>query len=519
MKIQINEELVYYCKSKIDQKTIAKKRFCEKDIVRFLQDDTPDKICGIYGLRRTGKTTMMLQAIRDIGIDDCAYIICNNNDSYIELEESIQALNKKYIFIDEITKVKDFINLSSSLSDIMSNKEKKIVITGTDSASLLFAKNDELFDRMDVIHTTYIPYAEYNYLFGKSLEEYIQYGGTLTNGKQLYNDDNLDEYTNTAILSNIYHSVENSHGNLPYRRLYDLLLSNSLEAAVNKTIEIRAREFSAKVVKGAFTKSHDFGSARDLILKNRGNINKDDIKTIETMNTDGICKFLTDKLSLHEVKDFNDTDITLITNLLKKLNVLTVLPDSDIIFTQPGMQYAFTETLIEGILASTEYKGLFPETQRIVLDKIMQDSIGHILENVIRVDVMKCSALAHMIVGKHDNIGDGEFDLYIINPQNQKAAVYEIKRTDVCYDKQCKHLINSDFCQKFEQINNCAIVDRAVIYQGVNVTQQVNNTLINYYNAGRFLADIPKYTAILKDAIAKDRGMMEEQCVDNYNKE
>lgn len=353
-----------------------KSRFCKKELLDFLKDDTDLKVCGLYGLRRTGKSTLMYQTIQDIGFDNCVYINCSNADNYIDLENEIEALEEKYIFIDEITKIEDFISLSSSLAENYS--DKKITITGTDSASILFAKGSELYDRIHLIHTTYISYAEYNYLLGKSLEDYIKYGGILTDGKTIYNDeDSLEEYNNTAIISNICKSVKNGRNNIEYRRLSDLLMSDSLEAAINKTIEIRAREFSLKMLTGV--------------------LNKNDVETIVNWKNKEICDYIISRVRTEKANDIKESDIELITNFLVKLDVLTKLPNGEIIFIQPGMQYCLAEILMENIVNTSEYMSLFPNTQQKVLEKIHQATIECILGDTIKIDMIKSPSLTKFV--------------------------------------------------------------------------------------------------------------------------
>ena len=92
----------------------------------------------------------------------------------------------KYYFIDEVTNLENFINTAAVLSDAYAAFGVKGVLSGTDSLGFNIAKRDQLFDRTYTLHTTYITYKEYNYLLGRSLDEYIMYGGTLTDGKTNY---------------------------------------------------------------------------------------------------------------------------------------------------------------------------------------------------------------------------------------------------------------------------------------------------------------------------------------------
>ena len=463
-----DKQLYNYAIDRINKANAKNKRFCYDALMQYLNSED-NKVCGIYGLRRTGKTIMMLQSILDINSDNCLYIECNNNDSYIELENIIKETDKKYIFIDEITKTEDFIKLSAPLSDIYT-QDKRIVITGTDSASLLFAKKNELYDRMTIIPTTYISFAEYHHLLNKDIEEYIKYGGTLTNGKEIYNKDSLEEYTNTSIISNIYHSIENAgEDNVGYSKLYKMYLNGSLIAAVNKTIETRAKEFLLNVINGYFNKSHILGSARDLVLQHRDEIEAEDVSKIDRIKESNIYQYVKDHIKMESESSLEESDINLITKFLTELNVLYKLPNNEIIFTQPGMQYAYTEVLMEGVIQSREYADLYPNTQEYFINKIMQDSFGVILDNVIKTDIINQPTLHKMKIGKADNNGNGEFDLYIINPITKEAIVYEIKRSFVRDERQTEHLKNNDFCNAFELLHKCQIVEKVVKDDGIGL--------------------------------------------------
>ena len=66
-------------------------------------------------------------------------------------------------------------------SDYFAAKGAKIVIAGTDSLGIMLAQSDILYDRIQMIHTSYIPFAEFSKLIeNDSVDEYIEYGGTLT---------------------------------------------------------------------------------------------------------------------------------------------------------------------------------------------------------------------------------------------------------------------------------------------------------------------------------------------------
>ena len=79
------------------------------------------------------------------------------------------------IFIDEVTLMRDFIDSAALFSDVFASMGMKIVLSGTDSLGFWMAKDQELYDRAKLIHTTFILYREYNRLLKMdSIDEYIR---------------------------------------------------------------------------------------------------------------------------------------------------------------------------------------------------------------------------------------------------------------------------------------------------------------------------------------------------------
>lgn len=141
-----------------------------------------------------------------------------------------------------------------------------------------------------------------------------------------------------------------------------------------------------------------------------------------------------------------------------------------------------------------QFQQLFPKTQTVFLEKFHQDAVEHILENVIQTDVMKCPALSKMETGKADDIGNGEFDFYILNPETKEALIYEIKRSSVIVPNQYRHLVNQELCNDFERLYQCKIIGKNVLYQ---VETQMLDNGIYYQNISDFLLHIEDATKCL----------------------
>ena len=93
--------------------------------------------------------------------------------------------------------------------------EAGIVLSGTDSLGFLFTESEELYDRCILLHTTWIPYREFENVLGiTGIDNYIRYGGTMSLGGRHYNTQSTfvtkrsaDEYVDSAIAKNIQHSL------------------------------------------------------------------------------------------------------------------------------------------------------------------------------------------------------------------------------------------------------------------------------------------------------------------------
>lgn len=173
------------------------KRDCFEKLVRYLRDDKNwTRVCAVYGLRRTGKTTMLYQAIADMNeeeLEKTAYVKMRSSDIMNNLVHDLDTLyhaGYKYIFIDEVTLMEDFIDSAALLSDLYVPMGMRIVLSGTDSLGFWFARDNELYDRVRTIHTTFIPFREYSRLLGiDSIDEYIRYGGMLQPGELAFEDE------------------------------------------------------------------------------------------------------------------------------------------------------------------------------------------------------------------------------------------------------------------------------------------------------------------------------------------
>ena len=182
------------------------------------------------------------------------------------------------VHIDEVTLMEDFIDGAALFSDIYAACGMKIVLSGTDSLGFLFTKSEELYDRCITLHTTFIPYREFENVLGiKGIDEYIRFGGTMSLSGVNYNEESpfsdskrTDEYIDTAIAKNIQHSLEFYKSGRNFRHLLKLYENKELTNAINRVVEDINHRFTVDVLTKTFKSSDLSISARNL-LKDKNN--------------------------------------------------------------------------------------------------------------------------------------------------------------------------------------------------------------------------------------------------------
>ena len=198
-----------------------RRRECFRQLHDFVYGEPQDKVFILYGLRRTGKTTMIRQIfaeMSDTQLAKTAFIQITAKDTLADVNRDLKALEAqgfRYVFLDEVTLMEDFIEGAALFSDVFAACGMKIVLSGTDSLGFLFTEDEQLYDRCILLHTTFIPYREFEAVLGvHGIDEYIRYGGTMSLGGVHYNEtstfaskESTDEYVDTAIARNIQHSL------------------------------------------------------------------------------------------------------------------------------------------------------------------------------------------------------------------------------------------------------------------------------------------------------------------------
>lgn len=495
------------------------KRECFSQIQDYIYGNDYTRVCVVYGLRRTGKTTMLFQALSEMSQDDLsksAYVKLRKTNTIAQINRDMYKLKDggfKFVFIDEVTLASDFIDSASIFSDIFVPMGMRIVLSGTDSLGFWFAERNELYDRARMIHTTFISYKEYSRLLSiDSIDEYIRYGGTLRAGELEFDtvidddasfkdDESTRKYIDTAISKNIQHSLACYEDGGHFRHLISLYNAGELTNAINRIIQDMNHRFVKEIITQDF-KSADLGTAARNLRKEKDETKRSII--LDTVDQKAITKRLMDILEIknkaEQTIDITPTHVYEIKEYLSALDLIKNCPieyeqktpgeSERVIFSQPGMRYCQAQALVHSLMQDTIFNMLEPEKKKYISNRILEQVRGRMLEDIILLETSK-------ELGKEYDVfklefARSEFDMVVRNKNTNTCSIFEIKHSNVIVKEQAKHLLSEEEC-KLTEIRFGKIVGKYVLYLGDDSDMVYG---IKYLNAEKFLKSIPEQIAL-----------------------
>lgn len=489
-------------KSQIALTKKYRKRECIKELRDYIFGNQQDKVFIIYGLRRTGKTTMIRQILTelsDMEFKKAAFIQVRSKDTLADVDADLRLLEEKgfkYVFIDEVTLVEDFIEGAAVFADIYASSGMRIVLSGTDSLGFAFSKEEQLYDRCIMLHTTFIPYREFEEVLGiKGIDEYIRYGGTMSLGGINYNADvtfsnskTAEEYIDTAIAKNIQHSLKMYQYGGHFRHLLDLYERGELTNVINRVVENINHSFTRSVVERTF-KSHDISVTAANMLRDR----EKPINIKEHMDLDavtfGIMQML-DILNKEEQSiDIEDSHMIQIKEYLALMDLimeidLESLPEVNqkskvTVITQPGMRYAQANAIVENLLLDAKFQELSVKERQRILERLLNEIRGRMMEDIILLET-KIAKSDKKVFKLQFTVG--EFDMVVFDQKTLTCQIYEVKYSKEQLPEQYRHITNEEKCTMTSHRYG-EITGRYVIYRGES--DEVEG--VQYLNAEEYL--------------------------------
>ena len=462
-----------------------KKRECIRVLRDYIFGPVQDRVLIIYGLRRTGKTTMIRQILTELSPEEfkkAAFIQVTTGDSLADVDADLRLLERngfRYVFIDEVTLLEDFIEGAALFSDIYASSGMKIVLSGTDSLGFAFTREEQLYDRCILLHTTFIPYREFEEVLGvKGIDEYIRYGGTMSLGGINYNADtpfsdakHAEEYIDTAIAKNIQHALKAYQYGGHFRLLLDLYERGELTNVINRVVENINHSFTKSVIEKTF-KSHDISVTAANLLRDR----EEPINIKEHLNLDEVTSVIMRMLDILNKEDQSmEIEEDHMIQIKEYLTMLDLIMEIDLeslpevskigkltVITQPGLRYAQAEAIVESILLDEQFQELSARDRKRILDRLLSEIRGRMMEESILLETRLASPDKKVFKLQFPI---GEFDMVVCDTRELTCRIYEVKYSKEQVPEQYRHLNDDEKCSM-----TCHrygdIVGKYVIYRG-----------------------------------------------------
>ena len=483
----------------------CKKRECFQKLYDFLYGDSQDKVLILYGLRRTGKTTMIRQILNemtDLDLARTAFIQITAKNTLADVNRDLKYLEEHgfcYVFLDEVTLMEDFIQGAALFSDVFAPCGMKIVLSGTDSLGFLFTEDEQLYDRCVLLHTTFIPYREFESVLGiHGIDEYIRYGGTMSLGGIHYNEtstfasrERTDEYVDTAIARNIQHSLRCYQYGDHFRHLQELYEHKELTNAINRVVEDINHRFTLEVLTREF-KSNDLALSASNLRRDRKNptdiLDRIDLAQV-TAHLRGLLEIrnkpeqtiLIDKTCGSEIQEY-----LRLLDLVQEIDIVS-LPDVNqrairTVIAQPGLRYAQAEALVKSLLLDQTFSELSLPERNAVLQRILSEIKGRMMEDIVLLETKLANPGKEVFVLQFPV---GEFDMVVFDPVAASCGIFEIKHSTQILPAQYRHLADTQKCADTEHRYG-PITAKTVLYRGDN--QMVDH--IRYMNVEEYLKSL-----------------------------
>lgn len=474
----------------------------------YLYRDSDGKVLILCGLRRTGKTTLIRQAIAAMApdfFDQAAFIQIRPSDDLGAINSDMEWLaenNYRYVFLDEVTSAKDFIEGAALFSDIFAASGMKVVLSGTDSLSFLFSESEELYDRCIMLHTTLIPYREYERVLGiEGIDNCIRYGGTMSLSGKYSNETSTfvtkrstDDYVYSAIARNIQHSLEFYQYGGHFRHLIDLYDQGELTSAINRVVEDINHRFTIDVLTRDFV-SNDLGLSAKKLRKDRDRPTNALDQIDKEAFTEGLRRALKIVNKSEQTVAITDAHRTEIKEYLDLLDLTVDIPTEFLpvsnktltrtAVTQPGLRYAQAEAFIRQLLLDEQFQDISAVDRGWIAERILDEIRGRMMEDIILLETRMARPDKHVF---RLQFTIGEFDMVVADLNTPECEIYEIKHSAEVVPAQYRFLDDPEKL-KMAEFRYGPIKRRTVIYRGSSITLENG---IDYMNVEEYLRSMPR---------------------------
>ena len=461
-------------------------------IEAYIKGPRTSRVFVIYGLRRTGKTTMIRQSILYLPDElraHAAYVKVGTGDTLAALNRDLKRLHASgidLVYIDEVTLLGNFIDSASLFSDVHAAVGMKIVLSGTDSLGFWLASREELYDRAELLHTTFIPFREHARLLGTDdIDEYIEFGGTFKIGDRRFghpdarreeasfrDDETTRFYIDTAIARNIQHSLKGLEAGGHFRHLKELYDAGELTDAINRVVEDINHRFVLDVLTLDVYASVDV-DAVTARLKDILDIREKERRTVALTES-----------HVREIREYLRALDLLVPVELRTISGPPISRDA---FVQPGLRYAQAQALVFALGRDSGFNRLAGTKAKALVDCILDDVKGRMLEDIVLIETrLAFSASPNPFEGFDVfklQFDVGEFDMVVCDNAHRTCRLFEIKHSGEIAEQQFRHLADKEKLRLVQERFG-DVMERTVLYRGPDADIDGG---IRYRNVNSFL--------------------------------
>lgn len=495
----------------------VRRRDCYRTLEAYLHGNDGN-VCIIHGLRRTGKTMLICQAIADMDgeeLERTAYIMVGDGNTSDDLRVDLRRLRARgvrTVFIDEVTRLRNFVPFSYYFADVIVMSGMRVVLSGTDSLGFWAAEQDQLYGKSVLIHTTYIPYREHARLMGgEGIDGYISHGGIFRGGSLDVGDpmsfreqpsfdtcEDAERYMGLAISGNIENTLVRTVGcaRMSFgNEAFQMHEAGVFRDAIARIVEDMNHRFLPEVVKADF-RSGDL----DNLVHNIDQRSGDPLWDVEGISWDDVSEALRRALDITEAGDGRPriTGVTLMRmkTYLKAMDLFADMPtesenvDEDrsehTICLQPGLRYRHAMAIIDALEADEVFRELPVETREAVKGLARDTVSGHILEEMVLYDTMTSLGAGFRVFKLF--MDHGEVDMVIQDLSSGECVLVEVKRSTTPHQNQSRHMRDG---HTLEYVSHRfgRVVASCVLYCGEDT---VDGRGVRYVNVRDYLLSLPE---------------------------
>ena len=373
------------------------KRNVYKDLVAYINDTETCKLAALAGLRRTGKTVLLNQLLQycvQQGIAARMITLANGfdvktADVYAVLDDLV-AQDIKIAFIDEITFAADFQTCCTRLADYyVGQLGMHIVIAGTASLGIYMPTKDLLYDRVLLLNTAYVPFAEWRHLRPEAtLKQYLQRASNLSADDDYASYAAAHDYIETSIIQNIMTSVEHAKYQWQYRALLNVYNTGALPSIITRLIEGYSITLTEDLINNYFN-SNMLGSVTQLYNNRCAKVYENPLDS--TVVADILSDFAYRlSLQLKPLVHVTNEHLETVKQFLSSIGVMNQIMPNSPLFREPticiqyGLVYNCAFYLMQSISEQITVEKLTKQQVDTLVQLVMQEVQGQLLEQRIK---------------------------------------------------------------------------------------------------------------------------------------